>query len=231
MAPERASGRRLGFCGIFTASSFFCSQTKSTALQILKIALYRSRVKNLILVKHSLPEIIPTIPAKEWVLSKPGQVRCEVLAKRLESYSPDIVASSVEPKAVETAQIIARQINKPFHIVEGLHEHDRTGVEFLGKEQFEARVIDFFMRPDKLVMGRETANQACERFSKALASVELEHPDKNIVVVSHGTVITLFVEKFTGLETFSFWRKLDLPSFVVLSLPQHELVKTVESVV
>ena len=70
-------------------------------------------MKNLILVKHSLPEIIPTIPAKEWVLSKPGQVRCEVLAERLESYSPDIVTSSVEPKAVETAQIIARQINKP----------------------------------------------------------------------------------------------------------------------
>ncbi len=82
-----------------------------------------------------------------------------------------------------------------------------------------------------MVLGKETANQAVERFSKALTSVEVEHPDKNIVVVAHGTVITLFVEKFNDLEAFSFWRELDLPSFVVLSLPHHKLVKTVEGVV
>jgi len=188
-------------------------------------------MKNLILVKHSLPEIIPTIPAKEWVLSELGQFRCKVLAEKLESYSLDIVISSIEPKAVETAQFIAQQSNKPFYTFEGLHEHDRTGVDFLGKEQFEAKLNDFFMYPDRLVLGRETANQALERFSKALVSVEIEHPNKNIVAVSHGTVITLFVQKFNNLEAFSFWRKLDLPSFIVLSLPHHKLVKTVESVV
>ena len=188
-------------------------------------------MKNLILVKHSLPEIVPTIPAKEWRLSKSGQVRCKALADKLESYLPDVVISSVEPKAVETAQIIASQLNKPFCTVEGLHEHDRTGVDFLDKEQFEAKVNDFFVRKDRLVLGRETANQAVQRFSKALASAEVEHPDKNIVVVAHGTVITLFVQKFNNLEAFSFWRKLDLPSFVVLSRPHHKLVKTVEGVV
>ena len=188
-------------------------------------------MKNIILVKHSLPEIVPTIPAKEWRLSKSGQVRCKALAEKLESYLPDIFISSVEPKAVETAQIIANLLNKPFSTFEGLHEHDRTGVDFLDKEQFEAKVNDFFAHPDRLVLGKETANQAVERFSKALSSVEVEHPDKNIVVVAHGTVITLFVEKFNNLEVFSFWKKLDLPSFVVLSLPHHKLVKTVEGVV
>lgn len=188
-------------------------------------------MKNLILVKHSLPEIVPTIPAKEWRLSQPGKVRCKTLAEKLESYFPDVVISSVEPKATETAQIIARQLNKPFRTFEGLHEHDRTGVGFLSKEQFEAKVNDIFIYPDKLVLGRETANQALERFSKALTSVEIEHPNKNIVVVAHGTVITFFVEKFNDLEAFSFWRKLDLPSFVVFSLPHHKLVKTVEGIV
>jgi broad specificity phosphatase PhoE len=188
-------------------------------------------LKNLILVKHSLPEIIPTIPAKEWRLSQSGQVRCIPLAEKLESYSPDVIVSSVEPKAIETAQIIVSQLNKPFCIFEGLHEHDRTGLDFLEKEQFETKVKDFFVRPDRLVLGRETARQAVERFSKALAGVEVEYPDKNIVVVAHGTVITLFVKNFNELEAFAFWRNLDLPSFVVLSLPSHKLVKTVEGVV
>jgi len=122
-------------------------------------------------------------------------------------------------------------LNKPFSTFEGLHEHNRTGIDFLDKEQFEAKVNDFFVHPNRLVLGKETANQAVERFSKALTSVEVENPDKNIVVVAHGTVITLFVKKFNDLEAFSFWRKMDLPSFVVLSLPHHKLVKTVEGVV
>jgi len=187
-------------------------------------------MNNLILVKHSLPEIVPTLPASQWRLSASGQVRCKTLAERLESYLPDIVISSIEPKAVETAQIIARKMDRPFHTSEGFHEHDRTDVEFLAKKQFESKVSDFFKHPDKLVMGRETARQACERFSKALTSVEMEYPNKNIVIVSHGTVMTLFVEKITGLEPFSFWKRLGLPAFVVLSRPGYKLVITVESV-
>lgn len=187
-------------------------------------------MKNIILVKHSLPKIVPTIPANEWRLSKSGQFRCKTLAEELKTYAPDVFISSVEPKAIETAQIIAGLLSKPFSIFEGLHEHDRAGVDFLDKEQFEAKVNDFFSHPDRLVFGKETANQAIERFSKALTSVEVKHPDKNIVVVAHGTVITLFVEKSNNLEAFSFWKKLGLPSFVVLSLPHHKLVKTVEGV-
>lgn len=110
-------------------------------------------MKNLILVKHSLPEIFPSVPAKEWKLSKAGQVRCRALAEKLKSYFPDIIISSIEPKAVETAKIIASQLNKPFLTFEGLHEHDRAGVDFLRKEQFEAKVNEFFIRTDELVLG------------------------------------------------------------------------------
>jgi broad specificity phosphatase PhoE len=187
-------------------------------------------MKNLILVKHSLPEIDPTVPAKEWGLSTHGQVRCKVLAEKIAAHSPDVVISSVEPKAVETAQIAARQLGLPFHTFAGLHEHDRTGVEFSDKRVFEARVDDFFKHPGQLVMGNETAEQACARFAAAIAAVENENPNQNIVVVSHGTVITLFVEKMTGLDAFSFWKKLGLPSFVVFSLPKHELMETVEDI-
>jgi len=185
----------------------------------------------LLLVKHSLPEVVPAIPASQWRLSQAGRVRCAALAERIASYGSEMVISSTEPKAVETAQLVARQMDKPVRTFEGLHEHDRTGVEFLGREEFESVVRNFFEHPDELVMGRETARQARERFSKALTSIEAEYPHKNLVVVSHGTVITLFVEKIAGLEPFSFWKRLELPSFVVLSQPGYKLVTTVESVV
>jgi broad specificity phosphatase PhoE len=188
-------------------------------------------LKNIILVKHSVPEIISTAPAKEWRLSQTGQIRCAALAEKLESFSPDVIFSSIEPKAIETAQIITEKLNKPFSIVDGLQEHDRANIGLLEKKEFESKVKEFFGKPESLVFGRETASQSLARFSKALSSIESEYPDKNIVVVAHGTVITLLVSKFNTVEAFAFWKKLDLPSFVVLSLPSHKLVKLVEGVV
>ena len=134
-------------------------------------------------------------------------------------------------KVIETAQIIAGKIDKPFQTFEGLHEHDRAGVGFMDRKEFESKVLDFFKYPDRLILGRETARQACQRFSEALTALEGGYPDKNILVVSHGTVMTLFVERMTGLEPFSFWKKLDCPAVVVLSLPDHGLITTVEHVV
>jgi len=188
-------------------------------------------LKNIILVKHSVPEIVSTVPAKEWKLSQSGQIRCVALAKILEPFLPDVIISSIEPKAIETAQIIAERFNKPFSVVNGLEEHDRTNIGLLEKREFENKVKEFFDKPEDLVFGKETASQSLARFSKALSSIEFEYPDKNIVVVAHGTVITLFVNKFNVVEEFSFWKKLDLPSFVVLSLPSHKLVKLVGGVV
>ena len=187
-------------------------------------------MNKLILIKHSLPEIVPTIPAREWQLSEAGQLRCKKLAKKIQPYSPDILISSVELKAIETAQIVAQAIHIPFYTFEGLHEHDRTGVAFLSSEQLDVNIKDFFKHPDDLVLGKETANRARQRFSSALAWILNKFANKDIAVISHGTVITLFVEKMTGLEPFSFWKKLDLPSFVVFSLPELKLITTVESV-
>ncbi len=41
------------------------------------------------------------------------------------------------------------------------------------------------------------------------------------MVVAHGTVITLFVARRAGLEPFPFWKRLGLPAFVALSLPDY----------
>jgi broad specificity phosphatase PhoE len=186
-------------------------------------------VPDLILIKHSLPEIVPDVPASQWTLSETGRLRCNALAGKLAPYSPDIIISSVELKAIETGQIIARHIDGPFRTFEGLHEHDRTGIGYLSSEQFETGVKAFFEFPEKLVLGNETAQQAYGRFSKAIAALENAYPNKSLAVVAHGTVITLFVAQAAGLEPFSFWKKLALPSFVVFSLPQLELVKIVEN--
>jgi len=180
----------------------------------------------LVLVKHSLPTLEPGVPSREWRLSDAGRARCVPLAAALTAYQPAIIAASAEPKATETGRIVAEYLGAPLEIIEDLHENDRTGQGWLGSEELEARIARFFAMPDQHVMGNETADEAHARFAAAVEDICTRHPNGTIVIVAHGTVITLFVSRRARLEPFPFWKRLGLPSFVVFSLPDH-MVRTV----
>ncbi len=181
--------------------------------------------KYLILVKHSLPEIVKNLPAREWKLSKEGQERAWRLAERLIEYQPDIVVSSVEPKATETAEIIATKLGLAVYTINGLYEHDRSNVPFLPNDQFQIAIHEFFSKPAELVFGNETADQAYNRFNQSVLSVLNYHQRKTVVLVAHGTVISLFVSRLTEMHGFSLWSELGLPSFILVDLQANTLVK------
>lgn len=181
-------------------------------------------MKYLILVKHSLPEIVEELPAREWILSAEGKRRARILADKLRHYQPDIIISSSEPKAIQTAEVIANAMELEMQIVNDLHEHERTKSAFLSQEVFETNIREFFKKPDELIFGSETADQALDRFRRAVASVRNNYGDRTIVIVAHGSVITLFVSRLTGLPEFSLWKELGLPSYVVFDLQSNIIV-------
>ena len=184
----------------------------------------------LILVRHSSPEIVPAVPADQWLLSEAGRLRCKPLAEKLKAHQPDLIVTSTETKAVETAQIVAQLLHKPVETAEGLHEHDRSNVRWLERDQFEAAVVALLEKPETLVLGNETGDQAHHRFAEAITNVLGQHPGGNVAVVTHGTVLALYISRATGLEPFALWKRLGMPSLVVLSLPVLELLTVVESV-
>lgn len=191
----------------------------------------RKQESHLVLVKHSLPEIVPSIPAKQWHLSSTGRQRCDQLAVRLKEHSPDILITSDEPKAQETGQIVAKLLGTPCTTAPDFHEHDRSNEKYVPtKEQFENRVARFFLHPQRLVFGQETADDAHARFANAISTTITQHPGRTIAIVAHGTVITLFVARACGLQPFPLWKRLDLPSFVVLTLPNLHLKQIVDCV-
>ena len=185
----------------------------------------------LILIKHSLPEIVPSIPANQWRLSAAGRLRCERLAVSLKAYSPGVLVTSNEPKAQETGEIVAKILDTHCTTAPDLHEHDRSNEGFFPtKEQFDSRVALFFAQAQALVFGRETADDAHARFANAVSTAITQYPERTIAIVAHGTVITLFVARACGLQPFPLWKRLDLPSFVVLTLPDLHLQTVVEGV-
>jgi broad specificity phosphatase PhoE len=177
----------------------------------------------LIFIRHSIPEIVPELPANQWRLSPEGRQRCLPLADNLASRQPELIFSSFEPKAVETAQIVAEQLGLPTAPYSGLHEHERRSVSYTTKSEFEAAVARLFAQPDELVFGEETANQVLGRFSQAVETLRAQHPDKRLAIVSHGTVISLFVDQTCQIEAFDFWKRLGMPALVAISPPEPEL--------
>jgi broad specificity phosphatase PhoE len=187
-------------------------------------------MRALILVKHSLPALEPEIPSARWRLAPEGRQRCLVLAARLAPYRPAVLFTSVEPKASQTAQIVAERLGVPWAVRDGLHEHERDNAGFLGAAAFRDAVARLFAQPDDLVFGVETAAAAQTRFTQAVRRVLDEQHTGNIAIVAHGTVIALFAHAHAGADPFSLWQRLDLPSFVVFSLPDMRLMDVIDGI-
>lgn len=179
---------------------------------------------HLILVRHSLPDVVEGLPARNWSLSEEGRRRAERLVQRLTPFRPEVIVSSAEPKALETAKIVASALQMGVAISEGLHEHKRETVPYLVPDVFEKSVLELFERPDQIVFGDESADQAHQRFSEAVAAAVKLHASRTVCIIAHGTVISLLVSRLTGICAFELWKELGLPSFVVLDLDANEVI-------
>jgi broad specificity phosphatase PhoE len=191
---------------------------------------WNSLSNTLILIRHSQSQPEPERPASQWPLTETGRRRCIALAERLAAYAPDLIVASRERKASQTGALVATRLGLPTKIADGLHEHQREHAGWLPDPAFEQAVSAFFARPNELVFGEETAYQASARFDAAVRGVLAAHPSQTVALVSHGTVITLFVAQHAGLAALPFWKRLGMPAIVVMSLPEMRLLEVIEHV-
>ena len=178
--------------------------------------------RRLMLIRHSVPDIRPEVAPALWDLSPDGIARARAFATRVEPGTADRILTSAEPKAVQTARVFAECWNLPVEEVSGLHEHERPEPRMLPRERFEARVRELFARPTELVFGAETADTARVRFTDAILRL-VRRTDRDVVVISHGTVIALFVAAHSDVDAFTFWFQLQMPCAVTLALPELRL--------
>jgi broad specificity phosphatase PhoE len=186
-------------------------------------------MRTLVLAKHAMPQIRPDVPPDRWHLSVEGIGGAKRLAERIRTYEPTAIVSSAEPKALETAAIVSDALGLPLESPFGLHEHERTAWGFLGQDTFEQRVAEVFARPADVVFGAESAVDALGRFASAVERA-VAGDRGNIAVISHGTVISLFVADRAHEHGHSLWKMLGLPSYAVLELPGFRLSELVSAV-
>jgi len=167
---------------------------------------------SLILVRHGRPVIDPEIPPPQWGLCPEGRDAVAALAEKLIPFGAKAAISSPEPKALQTAEIIGQRLGLAVEVEHGLHEHKRQHRSFGTEEEFRERIAQVFAEPKAVAPGGESAEQACERLTAALA----RHTTRPLVAVTHGTVLSLYVARVLDLDAHDLWRNLRTPDAFVL---------------
>ena len=177
-----------------------------------------------------MPQVDVETPAHEWRLGPVGVAGAGAIATSLgRRYVPSRIVASREPKATQTGAIIAERLHLPLLTPDGLHEHDRRAIRFLPADEFASRIRDLFAHPETAVFGSESARAALARFTAAVDLIT--HEDSgDVVIVSHGTVISLFVGARANVDAAQLWATLGLPSYVALELPSHRIIEIVAAV-
>jgi broad specificity phosphatase PhoE len=184
----------------------------------------------IVFIKHALPVLDGSRPAKEWRLGEEGRVQAKRLALQLRAFAPLRLICSVEPKAMETGQIVAERLDVTLTVAEGLQEFDRPLLPIMTRAEHERMNEAIFTDVERCVLGTESARSALERFSAALDAQLAQTEDEALAIVTHGTVISLFVGAHNGISAFELWKRLSCPSIVIVERLTFGIVDVIEDV-
>ena len=180
----------------------------------------------LVLVKHALPVLDSSRPAKEWQLGAEGEQQTKPLADHLRAFAPLRLIASPEPKAMRTGELVAAELGVQISSIEDLQEFDRPRLPLLSKGDHERANAQIFIDLNQRVLGAESGRDALNRFSAAIAAEMEQTQTQSLVAITHGTVISLFVGAHNDVDAFSLWKQLVCPSYVVLNLPSFSFGKS-----
>jgi broad specificity phosphatase PhoE len=143
-------------------------------------------------ITHPEVMIDPLVPVPEWGLSDVGRQRAALAASMPWAARLARIFTSVETKAAETADILAKAAGIRPETLEGSHENDRSATGFLPPAAFETAADWFFAHPQESYHGWERAIDAQARIVAAIDKALAGHdPARPVAFVGHGGVGTL----------------------------------------
>lgn len=182
-------------------------------------------MNKLIIIRHSTTRQVADVDSHQWELTPEGRERCTLLAQEIRVYGIQQIITSEETKAATTGQYTASKLGIPYRTAPHLHEQKRSTAPYYNHlEDFRAAIRVAMQTPDQLIFGEETFRAAQKRFSQQIEDLLRTYPEETIAVVTHGTVMSLYLEHITGSSAYSFWEQLEMPAYAVLSLPEKKLI-------
>jgi broad specificity phosphatase PhoE len=175
-------------------------------------------------LRHALPIVQKDIPQSKWLLSEEGITQAR--ARRIHiGVEFDAVFSSTEQKAIQTTEVIVSDSLLEIQEDRAFNELDRDLGPFLPQVEYKLAIEKAMKEPSKSVHGWETAQSARYRFIKGVQRIDEEYSSKQILVVSHGIVLSLYFANLLNLNDFVYNRWLKL-RFCSMGIVENGIVVT-----
>jgi probable phosphoglycerate mutase len=137
-------------------------------------------------------------------LTELGRRQAEVMAAGLKTHQIDCFYASDLGRAVQTADIISREIGLPYTTDSRLRERHLGVMQGLTMEEFarkypEEAVLYHDTDPDYRIPEGESIRDRYRRHVAGLEDLAARHPGKTVLVVAHGGVLISFLHKALDL--------------------------------
>ena len=172
-------------------------------------------------LRHFSTEVDPETPQAEWELSEEGKRQQEEFIEG-KDFDHDVVYSSPEKKALETAQKISEEEDIPLIVSSDLKEVDRSEEGFIEEHEEYVEMVGEFLEKEA-EFGWEEFEEVHGRLESFAETVEDE---KDVLAVTHGMILSTFLPDLFGKERFEFWQRLDFgATYEVAPADVREVVK------
>ena len=153
-------------------------------------------------VRHGITEEHEkkTVQRLDSILGERGKRQAITLSKRSRFDTVDLVISSKNLRAKQTAEILAENISKPLEFIGGIHEKEVHPKRY--GEKFNSKINKEFFKELKKNVGDldwkhggkgESLRDVIKRTIRLKKHLEKNHKNQNLIVVSHGMFIGCFI--------------------------------------
>jgi 2,3-bisphosphoglycerate-dependent phosphoglycerate mutase len=160
----------------------------------------------LIFLRHAKTIQDKTKPSSQWRLAETGKKTAKELATSGIFDDVDIVISSNEKKAYQTAKPFADRISKRIIKISELGELNRDKGGLLTQENYKRTMVKIFKKSDFEVYKWETSRHALRRFKHAIEKIDKQYHNKKILIVTHGIVMSLYFADIQNIRDNIFMR-------------------------
>lgn len=168
----------------------------------------------------------PFIFGKEKIrgLSEKGLADSRKIADIFKDTEVNCVVSSSYRRAIQTVQHLADRKGLSIIEFEELRERPIKGLDYkMPWEELLIAIEKSFIDIDLSLEGGESTRAAQERSIPIIGKLLCEYKDKNIVIGTHGNIMTIIMNYYNKEYRFDFWNSTSMPDMYKMTFELDEL--------
>lgn len=158
-------------------------------------------------------------------LSAEGEADAKKVAELMLLEKVDVIVSSPFVRSIKTIEEIATARNLEIEQFEELRERMIKGDYKLSWDEVELAIEKSFSDKDYCLPGGETTKQAQERAIPIVKQLLKEYKGGNIVVGTHGNIMTIIMNYFDEQYGYKFWKSTSKPDVFKLIFKDDQLIE------